>query len=69
MFHLSPFSTLAGHLARLKGIIDVRDFHVYGGLVLLGYGLYLFHPWLAFSICGAVLLLTGLFYGGYRVKK
>lgn len=43
--------------------IDIRDCFVFGGLGLLGYGLYLFRPWVSFTICGAILLALGIFIG------
>ena len=44
-------------------LIDIRDCFVFGGLGLMGYGLYLLHPWLSFAVCGAVLLAIGVFIG------
>ena len=43
--------------------VDLRDIFVFGGLILLGYGLYLFRPWVAFAVCGAILLAIGIFIG------
>jgi len=39
---------------------NVRDFFVFGGLSLLGYGLWLFIPWVSFSVSGLLLMLLGL---------
>ncbi len=39
--------------------LDVRDFLFFGGLAMMGYGLYLFRPWVAFTVCGALLMLVG----------
>lgn len=50
-------------IAAIKKAVDIRDCFVFGGLGLLGYGLYLFHPWIAFTVCGAVLLAIGIFIG------
>lgn len=47
----------------VKKAIDLRDCFVFGGLILLGYGLYLFRPWVSFAVCGAVLLAIGIFIG------
>lgn len=44
-------------------VIDLRDCFVFGGLVLMGYGLYQFRPWIAFTVCGAILLMIGMFPG------
>lgn len=45
-----------------RSVIDMRDLHLYGGLVILGYGLTLWRgsgPGLVAA--GAVLLLIGVF--------
>ncbi len=39
--------------------IDIRDVLLFGGLAMLGYGLHLFHPWIAFSVCGVLLMAIG----------
>jgi hypothetical protein len=43
--------------------IDLRDCFVFGGLILMGYGFYQFRPWVAFVVCGAILLAIGIFIG------
>jgi len=40
--------------------ISLRDIFVFGGLALLGYGLYQFIPWVSLSVCGLLLMLLGL---------
>jgi uncharacterized membrane protein len=47
----------------VKNIFDRRDVFVFGGLILMGYGLYLFKPWVSYVVIGAVLLWIGLFLG------
>jgi len=39
------------------------DVFLFGGLCLLGYGLFLFSPWVSFAICGVLLMAIGLFMG------
>ena len=40
--------------------VDIRDVFFFGGLAMLGYGLYLrFGLWLAFMVCGVLLMATG----------
>ena len=34
-----------------------------GGIALLGYGLFLFKPWISYSVVGLLLLLFGLLMG------
>ena len=43
--------------------IDIRDVFVFGGLGMLGYGLYLLHPWLGWSVAGGILMSLGIFVG------
>ena len=52
-FFASPFKSL-------WAAFNSRDVFVLGGLGMLGYGLYLFIPWVAFAVCGALLMLLGL---------
>ena len=33
------------------------------GLGFLGYGLFLFSPWVSYSVCGGILILGGLRLG------
>jgi len=37
------------------------DIMIIIGLALLGYGLFLFAPWVSFSVVGGLLFLIGLF--------
>lgn len=36
---------------------DIRDVFFIIGLGLLGYGLFLKEPWVAFSVCGSILIV------------
>jgi hypothetical protein len=51
------------YLKRLLSQLDIRDILVFGGLSLLGYGLYLVEPWIAFAVCGFLLMLIGYLMG------
>lgn len=51
---------IASLLSAAVKAFDVRDVLVFGGLGLLGYGLWLFRPWVGFSVAGLVLMLLGL---------
>jgi hypothetical protein len=46
---------------------DLRDISVFGGILFMGYGLYLFQPWVAFTAIGACFVAIGLFFG--RIKE
>jgi len=39
---------------------EIRDIFVFGGLVMLGYGLYQFIPWVSFAVCGFLLFFVGV---------
>lgn len=50
-------------LSFLKKIKVSPDVFLFGGLCLLGYGLFLFKPWVSFAVCGGILMAVGLFMG------
>lgn len=54
---------LASLASAVKSGFDVRDVFVFGGLLLMGYGLWLLAPWAGFAVPGAILLCIGLFVG------
>lgn len=39
------------------------DLVSFSGLALLGYGLFLFSPWVSYSVVGALLIVAGVFLG------
>lgn len=39
---------------------DVRDFLLFAGLFFVGYGLYLYAPWVGFSVGGFLLMILAL---------
>ena len=45
---------------------DIRIVLFFGGLGLLFYGLFLYQPWVSFSICGVILMAVGWLMGGKR---
>jgi hypothetical protein len=45
----------------MKNIIDLRDILILGGLGLLWFGLNIVLPWAAYAVCGAILLVIGIF--------
>jgi len=47
----------------MKHALDFRDFFVFGGLSMLGYGLFLYLPWLSFTVCGVLLMAFGFLMG------
>jgi len=52
--------------AFFKGLIDVRDVHIYGGIVLIGWGLWQIDHRLSFVVMGVILLYLGVFAGKKR---
>lgn len=63
-FYLKITKCFAPHLLSLLRILvnafDIRDFILLGGLGMLGYGLYLLDPWIAFTVCGALLVVLSI---------
>lgn len=52
--------------SQLRASIDIRDVHIYGGLVLAGTGAWLVSPPLALTGVGVALTLMGLAAGVKR---
>ena len=48
-------------------LVDLRDGFVFGGIAMMGYGLWLYRPWIAFAVCGAVIFRIG--FGPFFVVK
>lgn len=46
-------------LIRPMRLIGVRDVLYFGGLAMLGYGLWLLRPWIGCSVAGLLLMTTG----------
>lgn len=59
----TTIKSLLSRIGGLSRLFDVRDCFVFGGLVLVGYGLWLLAPWAGFAVPGAIMLLIGLFVG------
>jgi len=53
-------SSLNVHVSAAWQAFDRRDVFFFGGLSMLGYGLYLYSPSVSFSVCGGILLIVGL---------
>lgn len=49
--------------ASIKNPFDLRDAHIYGGLLILAAGLWQLAPWLALCTAGFFLFLIGIFAG------
>lgn len=43
--------------------VDLRDLFIFGGIALIGYGLWMLYPWLGFTATGVIFLSLGLFVG------
>lgn len=58
---------IAAALTGLRGVaalVDARDVHFYGGLVLVYLGARALHPAIGLIAIGSVLMLVGLLYRG-----
>jgi uncharacterized membrane protein HdeD (DUF308 family) len=50
-------------VATVKSAVGAKEFLVFGGLAMLGCGLFLLYsPGLALSVCGPILMLIGIFH-------
>jgi len=57
---------LIAHISAMWAAFDIRIVLFFGGLIMLGYGLFLYQPWLSYSTCGVILMATGWLMGGKR---
>jgi len=57
---------LKSRVGAIVSAFDIRDIFALSGLVSLFYGLYLLRPWLAFSVCGVILIAFGFLMGGKK---
>jgi len=49
-----------------KDLIDARDIHIYGGIALIGWGLWQVDQRLSLTVMGLILLYLGVFTGVKR---
>jgi hypothetical protein len=63
MARLIKLKTRVDLIQWVKKTIDIRDVFVFGGLGMLGYGLYLLQPWLGWTVTGGLLMGLGIFVG------
>ena len=47
-------------IARLAGLVDLADLHVYGGLALVWWGVSAVSPWAARVVVGVALVVLGV---------
>jgi hypothetical protein len=59
-FVISLVGNLATVLTFAFGRFDIKDIFVFGGLSMLWYGLNIYSPAAAYSVCGGILLSVGL---------
>ena len=60
---ITALETMVSRIGALRAALDIRAFFFLGGLGMLGYGLHLYRPWIAFTVCGILLMLTGWLIG------
>lgn len=58
---------IASLVSMLVAAFDVRDVFVFGGLLLVWHGLYLWIPWISFVAVGILVMLLGLDVKGFIV--
>jgi hypothetical protein len=52
-------TALATRVSAMWNAFDIRPVFFFGGLLMLGYGLFLYLPWVSFSVCGLILMAVG----------
>jgi len=59
----SSLNSAFSKIGVLRATFDIRILFFFGGLGLLGYGLFLYLPWVSFSVCGLILMTVGWLMG------
>ena len=60
------FTFLTFRVSAIWDAFDIRIVFFFGGLSLLGYGLFLYLPWVSYSVCGVILMAVGWLMGGAK---
>ena len=68
---ISSMGSMVGRLVTFLSFVasamwdafDIRIVLFFGGLGLLFYGLFLYLPWVSFSVCGVILMAVGWLMG------
>ena len=60
------YTFLSFAVSTMWDAFDIRIVLFFGGLGLLFYGLFLYLPWVSFSVCGVILMATGWLMRGKR---
>lgn len=53
------YAQIAAFFLAVKAAFDIRIFFFFGGLGMLFHGLYLREPWIAWTVCGPLLMALG----------
>ena len=56
-------ATFGIRVSKIWEAFDIRPVFFFSGLILLGYGLFLYLPWVSFSVCGLILMVIGWVMG------
>jgi hypothetical protein len=59
MATVKVLKAILSRISTLRAALDIRVFFFFGGLGMLGFGLHLLQPWIAFTVCGILLMLIG----------
>ncbi len=54
---------------KLNEAVGIEDILTFGGIAMIGYGLWQVRPWLAYTVCGTLLMLLGTGWLARIVKK
>jgi len=65
----SAYNFVGASTKFISRLIDIRDFFIFGGLSLIGYGLWQVLPWVSCVVCGLISMLLGLDWLTRRPNK
>ena len=58
---MTKLRALLNLLKKIKNPFDMRDYHIYGGLLIMGCGLWQVAPWISLLVSGFLLFCSGNF--------
>jgi hypothetical protein len=57
-------ATFGIRVSKIWAAFDIRPVFFFGGLSMLGYGLFLYLPWVSLSVCGVIFMAVGYLMRG-----
>jgi hypothetical protein len=60
---MNLFSRIRHFIGKFASLVSAANVFFWVGLTMFGYGLYLFSPWISFSVVGILLMVISFLVG------